>query len=91
MDQIHRLLEAEAKCFHCGAIAGTLFRTEGDSQPLALFKSASDGRSVGVRHLAALRCEHCCGPLYADEFQVVYRPRLVGNGTGRSQRLRRSA
>ncbi|MCC7106369.1 MAG: hypothetical protein IT307_14600 [Chloroflexi bacterium] len=91
MEQIHRLLEAEAKCFHCGAIAGSLFRSDGDDHPLALFKSASDGRRVEVRHLATLRCDHCGGPLYADEFQVVYRPRLVRNGTGRSQRLRRSA
>jgi hypothetical protein len=68
-----RYLVAEARCYWCGTVAGTLeggwplmpgtlkFRRSRDNQLLALARPDSP----------AFRCDHCGGPLFVDEFDIL--------------------
>ena len=68
-----RYLVAEARCYWCGTVAGTLeggwplmpgtlmFRRSGQQQGLALARPASP----------TFRCGHCGGPLFVDDFDIV--------------------
>src|SRR5713101_4269407 len=68
-----RYLVAEARCYWCGTVAGTLeggwplmpgtlmFRSSGQHQVLAPARPASP----------TFRCGHCGGPLFVDDFDIV--------------------
>ena len=68
-----RYLVAEARCYWCGTVAGTLeggwplmpgtlmFRRSGEHQALAPVRPASP----------AFRCGHCGGPLFVDDFDIM--------------------
>ncbi len=68
-----RYLVAEARCYRCGTVAGTLeggwplmpgtlmFRRSGEQQVLAPARPASP----------TFRCGHCGGPLFVDDFDIV--------------------
>ena len=68
-----RYLVAEARCYWCGTVEGTLegdwplmpgtlmFRRCGEHPTLAPAKADSP----------AFRCGHCGGPLFVDEFDIV--------------------
>lgn len=68
-----RFLVAEARCYWCGTVAGTLeggwplipgtlmFRRSGEHQALAPARPDSPD----------FRCGHCGGPLFVDEFDIL--------------------
>ncbi len=68
-----RYLVAEARCYWCGTVAGTLeggwplmpgtlmFRRSGEQDVLAPARPDSP----------AFRCGHCGGPLFVDDFDIV--------------------
>ena len=74
---ITRYLEADVRCYLCGHSAGVLRRLDGHAVGM-VFRRHSDGAYVKVRNLVALRCPHCAGPVFVEEFEprFRYRPEL---------------
>jgi hypothetical protein len=74
MPAITRYLEAEVRCFLCGQEAGSLRREHEAPNLPSTFRRLDGGPILTIKSLTGLRCAHCSGSLYADEFQlrVVY-------------------
>ncbi len=90
-DRRLRYLVAEARCYWCGTVAGTLeggwplqtgalmFRRSGEHQ--ALVPARPNSR--------AFRCGRCGGPLFVDELDIVtLRPKYVNETEDRPRRGR---
>ena len=68
---VKRRLIADAKCYLCGHVCGTV-QGEHPSQPRwSIFRPADRSESVRLRDWRQLRCQICGGPTYLDEVQVV--------------------
>jgi hypothetical protein len=54
-------------------IAGTLRKEQAATRTVPIFRSSESGPGTCIPDLAALCCRRCRGPVYADEFDIVYR------------------
>jgi hypothetical protein len=86
-----RYLVAEARCYWCGTLAGTL---EG-GWPLKLgalmFRPCGEHQAVVRARLNSrtFRCGHCGGPLFVDQFEIMtLRPKKVEESEEQARRGR---
>jgi len=71
-DGIRRFIEADVKCYHCGAIIGTLRREDGVSGATPVLRDRDGSTRLSISNLALVRCTKCGGPVFADELETVY-------------------
>jgi hypothetical protein len=70
-DRTQRFLEADVKCYLCGATAGVLRREDAVGCTTIQFQCNGGSQTI-VESLTGLRCDRCYGSLYADEVEITY-------------------
>ena len=71
--QVETIYTAEAKCYMCGTVAGSVESSHTPIPRSVLFRRNGQAEALPLLDWRRLRCERCKGPIFLDDADVVTR------------------
>src|ERR1700694_4549155 len=77
---IRTFVQADLKCYMCGATAGSIERERGSVAPQVAIERGGSVGLIRSWETSRLRCPRCGGSVYIDQVEIVDRRTEPGEG-----------